>query len=381
MPFQNDDVISMKEEERKMKKKDFLGVVDKRKRKRSEGEDDFEKEMEGERNLSISRRRRRRKLAFPDRRKGRKNRFSEKDSKKEREEGEEEEESSSMSESSFESKEEKEEERIEEGDFEREESDKEEEEEEESEVLGEDFFEEDEDEEWVPSTTSGARKLERPFKRNCEEERGKEELEQSDTEEEEGKREEDESESDSERSDGEVLLLSSGAKLLTPPKVLSKKGVTEDQLQRKKPMMKSSSLEEVVADVGKGRMKKKKEKKRFEEARWERVENIQKRRWTFSKVPDEKKKLLIDLPARNNIMRLAVFSLYFTDDLLLYLLERRESEMATYWSSGLSIRVNLQTIKQVCFLKAFLFTFDSYLLYTDVSFDHLHHWNQEVPTP
>ena len=149
--------------------------------------------------------------------------------------------------------------------------------------------------------------------------------------------------------------------MLTPPKVLSKKGVTEDQLQRKKPMMKSSSLEEVVADVGKGRMKKKKEKKRFEEARWERVENIQKRRWTFSKVPDEKKKLLIDLPARNNITRLAVFSLYFTDDLLLYLLERRESEMATYWSSGLSIRVNLQTIKQVCFLKAFLFTFDSYL--------------------
>jgi len=48
-------------------------------------------------------------------------------------------------------------------------------------------------------------------------------------------------------------------------------------------MMKSSSLEEVVADVGKGRMKKKKEKKRFEEARWERVENIQKRRWTSQK--------------------------------------------------------------------------------------------------
>ena len=300
--------------------------------------------------MGISRRRRRRKLAFPDRRKGRKDRISEKDSKKEREKGEEEE-SSSMSESSFESKEEKEEERIEEGDFEREESEsaKEEEEEEESEVLGEDFFEEDENEEWVPSTTSGARKLERPFKGNCEEERVKEELEQSDTEEEKGKREEDESESDSERSDVEVLLSSSGAKLLTPPKVLSKKGVTEDGLQMRKPMMKSSSLEEVVADVGKGRMRKKKEKERFEEARWERVENIQKRRWTFSKVPDDKKKLLIDLPARNNITRLAVFSLYFTDDFLSYLLERRESEMATYWSSGLSIRVNLQAIKQVCF--------------------------------
>jgi len=38
----------MKEKERKMKKKDFLGVVDKRKRKRSKEEDDFEKELEGE---------------------------------------------------------------------------------------------------------------------------------------------------------------------------------------------------------------------------------------------------------------------------------------------------------------------------------------------
>ena len=140
-----------------------------------------------------------------------------------------------------------------------------------------------------------------------------------------------------------------GAKLLTPPKVLSKKGATEDQLQKRKPMKKSSSLEEVVADIGKGRMRKRKDKERFEEARWERVENIQKWKWTFSKVPDESKKLLLDLPSRNNITRLAVFSLYFTDDILSSLLERRECEMATYWSpTGYSLKVNLQLIKQVC---------------------------------
>src|SRR3990167_1901502 len=109
MSFQNDDVISMKEEERKMKKKDVFEAVDKRKGKRSGGDDDFEKEMEGERNLSISRRKRRRKLAFPDRRKGRKDRRFEKASKEreeeeEEEEGEGEEFSSGLSESSFESK-------------------------------------------------------------------------------------------------------------------------------------------------------------------------------------------------------------------------------------------------------------------------------------
>jgi len=100
-----------------------------------------------------------------------------------------------------------------------------------------------------------------------------------------------------------------GVKLLTPPKVLSKKGATEDQLQKRKPMKKFSSLEEVVADIGKGRMRKRKDKERFEEARCERVENIQKWKWTFSKVPDESKKLLLDLPSRNNITRLAVFPL------------------------------------------------------------------------
>ena len=113
-------------------------------------------------------------------------------------------------------------------------------------------------------------------------------------------------------------------------------------------MKKSSSLEEVVEDVGKGRRRKVKDKERFQEARWERVENLRKHRWSFSKVPDEKKKMLIDLPGRNNITRLAVFSLYFTDDFLSYLLERRESEMATYWSpSGYGLKVNLQIIKQV----------------------------------
>jgi len=166
---------------------------------------------------------------------------------------------------------------------------------------------------------------------------------------------ESESEGDSESessSGGEASVsggaASRGAKLLTPPKILSKRGAVEDGLQRRMPMKKSSSLEEVVGDVGKGRRRKAKDKERIQEARWERVENLKKHRWTFSKVPDEKKKMLVDLPGRNNITRLAVFSLYFTDDFLSYLLERRESEMATYWSpSGYGLKVNLQIIKQV----------------------------------
>ena len=347
----------MKEKERKMKKKDFLEVVDKRKRKRSKEEDDFEKEMEGERKLGVSRRRRRRKLAFPDsRRRERKERSSEKESKEERVEENEEEELNSLSESLFESKEEvdeEEEERMESGDFGEEESVKEVEEDE-SEDQNEDFFEEDE--EWVPSAAAKSVGRKSATERRVgESSREKVDFEQSGIgeakEEEIGEEEEDESESESEWSEDEDVLsrsAASGAKLLTPPKILSKRGAVEDGLQRRRPMKKSSSLEEVVEDVGKGRRRKVKDKERFQEARWERVENLRKHRWSFSKVPDEKKKMLIDLPGRNNITRLAVFSLYFTDDFLSYLLERRESEMATYWSpSGYGLKVNLQIIKQV----------------------------------
>jgi hypothetical protein len=310
--------------------------------------------------LSISRRKRRRKLAFPDRRKGRKDRRFEKASKEreeeKEEEGEGEEFSSGLSEKSFDSKEEgeKEEEEMIYGEkLEREASAKEEEgEERECEELNGNFFEEVEDEEWIPSEKLVGRKSKR---RVWESSREKRDFEQSGTEEVEEEEivegKEDESESDSEWSGDEVSrsAASRGAKLLTPPKILSKRGAVEDGLQRRRPMKKSSSLEEVVGDVGKGRRRKAKDKERFQEARWERVENLKKHRWTFSKVPDEKKKMLVDLPGRNNITRLAVFSLYFTDDFLSYLLERRESEMATYWSpSGYGLKVNLQIIKQVC---------------------------------
>jgi len=310
--------------------------------------------------LGVSRRRRRRKLAFPDsRRRERKERSSEKESKEERVEENEEEELNSLSESLFESKEEvdeEEEERMESGDFGEEESVKEVEEDE-SEDQNEDFFEEDE--EWVPSAAAKSvgrksaterRVGESSRRMNREEKLEREDFGESEKEEAEWRESEREGDSESESSSGGEASVSGaasrGAKLVSPSKVLTWKGAVEE---RRRPMKKSSSLEEVVADVGKGRMRKAKDKERFEEAGWKRVENIKNWIWTFSKVPDEKKKMLIDLPGRNNITRLAVFSLYFTDDFLSYLLERRESEMATYWSpSGYGLKVNLQIIKQVC---------------------------------
>jgi len=141
-----------------------------------------------------------------------------------------------------------------------------------------------------------------------------------------------------------------GAKLLTPPKVLTKKGVLLDPSspRKRKPIKKSSSLEEVVKDIGSERMKKVRDKDRFEEAGWRRIENITRWRWTYFKVPAEKKSLMVSIPPRNHLSRLAVFSLYFSDEFLSYLLFQREAEMSTYWApSRLGLVVNLQLIKQV----------------------------------
>jgi hypothetical protein len=284
-----------------------------------------------------------------------------------------------LSESSCESKDGKEEEEmIEEGNFEMEESAKEVEEERDSEDQNEDFSEEDEEDEWVPYESFNRKRKER--------QKGRKEKEQSGTveEKEEEKREESVSGSGSESgsessSERSPSAAASGAKLLTAPKLsISKKGQTDDGLQRRK----TSSLEEVVADVEKGRMRKAKEKQRFEGAQWQRVENIYKWRWTFSKVPTEKKQLLVDLPPRNNITRLSIFSLYFSDDFLSFLLERREPEMETHWSTS-GLKVNIQIIKQVCLRRnqSLSLLWNNRFFNTDVSIDHVHHWNQESSPP
>ena len=177
-----------------------------------------------------------------------------------------------------------------------------------------------------------------------------------------------------------------GAKLVPPLKALTKKGVNEGIIERRKVVRKSTSLEELTKGIEKNRKKKAKEKERLEEAGWKRIENIQNWRWAYFRVPMEKRSMVIDLPSRSSFTRLGVFSLYFTDDLLSYLLGKREVEMATYWSSsGYGIKVNLQAIKQVmlhhfhhCLFTERIFIDSSFV---DVGICHLHHWHQKVSSP
>ena len=140
-----------------------------------------------------------------------------------------------------------------------------------------------------------------------------------------------------------------GAKLGTPVKTLTKKGVAEGALAKRKGIRKTTSLEELTKSIQQDRMKKAREKERMEEAGWKRIDNIQNWRWDYFRVPEEKRLLMIDLPAtRRSFSRLAIFSLYFTDIFLSYLINQREAEMAAHWSSsGFAIRVNLKVIKQV----------------------------------
>ena len=71
----------------------------------------------------------------------------------------------------------------------------------------------------------------------------------------------------------------------------------------------------------------------MEEAGWKRIDNIQNWRWDYFRVPEEKRLLMIDLPATRRSF---------------YLINQREAEMAAHGSSsGFAIRVNLKVIKQV----------------------------------
>ncbi len=100
------------------------------------------------------------------------------------------------------------------------------------------------------------------------------------------------------------------------------------------------------------------------------------------KVPSEKKELLIDMQGqgRGSVSRLGIFSFYFSNELLLYLLSQREAEMVKYWSpTGYGLQVSLKMIKQVCALATFVFFFRlSNGFLTDVIIYHLHYCHQEA---
>lgn len=342
----------------------FQGAV-RNKRKR----DAFEEEEETAAAAVTRSRRRRRRIAFPDRRKGRKGKVSVR--KRETSEEEEEEDSSSNPD-----------------DGKQEESGCSEEYE--ANIWeGEGMFEVEDDGDWVPlsrsaaasSTSSSSAILcgEGPLKevsssqqlqqrkehlqevqkkRASSKEEGREGLNSIlegnaadwwvENSEEEGSGSSNSSSSDSSSAKSTRYL---GAILPSPPKVLSKSGAAAAEKRRgrkRKSAPTSTSLEEVVKEISKERMRKSREKEKFEEAGWKRVENIQKWRWTYSRVPPERRVMMIDLPPRGHMTRLAVFSLYFSDAFIFALLSRRENEMRTYWSpTGYSITVDLRMIKQV----------------------------------
>ena len=182
-----------------------------------------------------------------------------------------------------------------------------------------------------------------------------------------------------------------GAILPSPPKVLSKSGAAAAEKRKgrkRKSAPMSTSLEEVVKEISKERMRKSREKEKFEEAGWKRVENIQKWRWTYSRVSPERRVMMIDLPPRGHMTRLAVFSLYFSDAFIFALLSRRENEMRTYWSpTGYSITVDLRMIKQVRKISqskieiaaaAAENVWNLTLFQLDAGLYNIYHWDQKV---
>ena len=138
--------------------------------------------------------------------------------------------------------------------------------------------------------------------------------------------------------------------MVTPPKVLSKMGARREGGEAKGLEKQTSSLDEIMEDMRAERRKKIREKEKFEESGWRRIEDIAKWQWTYYKVPSDKKELVIDMEGqgRGNISRLKIFSLYFSDELLSFITSKRESEMAQYWSpTGYGLTLNLKMIKQV----------------------------------
>ncbi len=231
----------------------------------------------------------------------------------------------------------------------KEEEEEEEEEEEDESLLLLTSEEERKDEDWTPPSSSHSSTSSRKRKRSAEEKKEKGEyLQQQEKKEESEKREEEGCSSSTEEEDCSFELPPNdlgrtlGAKMMTPPKVLSKM----PHLQKT-----TSSLDDILKDMGEERKKKVAEKERFEDAGWKRIDDLGKWKWTYHKVPSDKKELMIDMEGQGRkwISSLKIFSIYFSDELLSYLLEQREPEMAQHWSpSGYGLTLNLQMIKQVC---------------------------------
>jgi len=118
-----------------------------------------------------------------------------------------------------------------------------------------------------------------------------------------------------------------GAMMVTPPKALSKMGARREGGEAKGLEKQTSSLDEIMEDMRAERRKKIREKEKFEESGWRRIEDIAKWQWTYYKVPSDKKELVIDMEGqeRGNISRLKIFSLYFSDELLSFITSKQES--------------------------------------------------------
>jgi hypothetical protein len=146
---------------------------------------------------------------------------------------------------------------------------------------------------------------------------------------------------------GKAAAAVLGAAMVTPPKVLSKMGA-----QRRGGRVvenKTTFLDDLLYGVSQDRKKKVRDKKRFDESGWRRIEDLARWRWTYSKVPSEKRELLVDMQGQGRgsaVSRLGVFSLYFSDELLCYLLHQREGEMTQFWSPY-GMKTSLKIIKQV----------------------------------
>lgn len=105
-----------------------------------------------------------------------------------------------------------------------------------------------------------------------------------------GDYEEDENEQKAERKDGRI-----GASLLSSPTQRGQRRKSELK-GRKGTLSKSATLDEGIRETERERGSKVREKQRFQDAGWERIQSIHKWMWSYYKVPTEHQKMVIDLP-------------------------------------------------------------------------------------
>ena len=89
-----------------------------------------------------------------------------------------------------------------------------------------------------------------------------------------------------------------GASLLTPPVMRTRKRGEMSSSRGRSYPQKTTTLFEATKGREKARMEKERQKEKFKEAGWVRVENVQKYEWTFYHVPPELQLMTLELPNR-----------------------------------------------------------------------------------